>query len=311
MNRWTGIPVGKLIGDDLTQLAELENQLSRRVLGQPAAIKAVTAAVKRSRIGLGAHQKPVGVFLFSGPTGVGKTELAKTLTEALFHDETAITRIDMSEYGERHTVARLIGAPPGYVGYGDGGQLTEPVRRRPYTVILLDEIEKAHQNVHNLLLQVFDDGRLTDGEGRTVDFTNTVIIMTSNLGSSYQQNNNHTNMTAAIEGVFPPEFVNRIDETVWFNHLNKNTVHGIVKLRTEETLTTLQEQNINLTVTTQAEQWLTNQGHDPIFGARPIKKLIQTRIVDTIVDLIVNNQLNKNRECETVIVNGELTVHPI
>jgi ATP-dependent Clp protease ATP-binding subunit ClpB len=270
VSKWTGIPTDKLMGGEKKKLLELETNLARRVVGQDAAITAVSNAVRRSRAGLQDPNRPIGSFLFLGPTGVGKTELAKALAEFLFDEESAYVRIDMSEYMEKHAVARLIGAPPGYVGYDEGGVLSEAVRRRPYQVILFDEVEKAHPDVFNILLQVLDDGRLTDGKGRTVDFKNTFIIMTSNLISKESQGD----MMKILKSFFKPEFLNRLDEIILFKPLNKEALRKIVDIQTARLQERLRGRRIDLKIEDSARDWLSENGYDAEFGARPLKRLI-------------------------------------
>jgi len=290
--RWTGIPVSKLMEGEAQKLLHLEDHLHQRVIGQDEAVRAVADAVVRSRSGLGDPQRPVGSFLFLGPTGVGKTELARALAEFLFDDEQAMVRIDMSEYMEKHTVARLTGAPPGYVGYDEGGQLTEAVRRRPYSVLLFDEIEKAHPDVFNAMLQILDDGRLTDGHGRTVDFRNTVIIMTSNVGSqsilastragALHDSEAYAEMKGevlqALRQTFRPEFLNRIDETVVFHGLSREDLRKIVEIQLQRIRRRLVDRHIELVLTTAALDYLANAGYDPVYGARPLKRLLQREV---------------------------------
>ena len=284
---WTGIPVSRLQEGERSKLVRMEERLAKRVIGQAHAIKAVSNAVRRARAGLQDENRPIGSFLFLGPTGVGKTELSKALAEFLFDDEGAIIRLDMSEYMEKHTVARLIGAPPGYVGYEEGGQLSEAVRRKPYSVVLFDEIEKAHSDVFNVLLQVLDDGRITDGQGRTVDFKNTVIILTSNIGSQYimedlAKDERDRRVMEALRGHFRPEFLNRIDEIIIFDRLDVDQITRIVDIQLQRLLDRLQKQNLILTLTDPARRLLAKEGYDPAYGARPLKRVIQREILDPL-----------------------------
>jgi ATP-dependent Clp protease ATP-binding subunit ClpB len=265
----------------------MEERLRARVIGQANAITAVSNAVRRARAGLQDENRPIGSFLFLGPTGVGKTELSKALAEFLFDDENAMTRIDMSEYMEKHAVSRLIGAPPGYVGYDEGGQLSEAVRRRPYSVVLFDEVEKAHPDVFNVLLQVLDDGRITDGQGRTVDFKNTVLIMTSNIGSQFimdvdNREQREARVTEALRSHFRPEFLNRIDETIIFDRLSDSDLASIVRIQLQRVITRLAKQNIHLHLTDEALQFVADQGYDPVYGARPLKRAIQKHLLDPL-----------------------------
>jgi ATP-dependent Clp protease ATP-binding subunit ClpB len=309
VGRWTGIPVTKLVSSEREKLLNLEAELHKRVAGQDEAIEAISDAIRRSRAGLQDKRKPIGSFIFLGTTGVGKTELAKALAEFLFNDENAMTRIDMSEYQERHAVSRLIGAPPGYVGYDEGGQLTEAVRRKPYSVVLLDEIEKAHPDVFNILLQVLDDGRLTDNKGRVVNFKNTIIIMTSNIGSHLIQDNfksldddNHDEVIAKtknelfelLKQTIRPEFLNRIDELIMFTPLNRNEIRDIVSLQFRHVQDTLGEMGIQIEASAEALDWLAELGYDPQFGARPLKRVIQKRILNELSKEILSGKIDKD-----------------
>ncbi|BDV32182.1 ATP-dependent Clp protease ATP-binding subunit [Microbacterium terricola] len=285
---WTGIPLGRLLQGETEKLLHLETELGRRLIGQKEAVKAVADAVRRSRAGISDPHRPTGSFLFLGPTGVGKTELAKALAEFLFDDERAMVRIDMSEYGEKHSVSRLVGAPPGYIGYEQGGQLTEAVRRRPYSVVLLDEVEKAHPEVFDVLLQVMDDGRLTDGQGRTVDFTNVILILTSNLGSpvlidpTLSLEQKRDTVQALVRQAFKPEFVNRLDDIVIFQALTEDDLAQIVELAVDQLQRRLHDRRLTLAVTPDARAWLAERGYDPVFGARPLRRLIQSEIQDRL-----------------------------
>ncbi|WP_081318346.1 ATP-dependent Clp protease ATP-binding subunit [Microbacterium testaceum] len=290
---WTGIPVGRLLQGETEKLLHLERELGKRLIGQKDAVKAVSDAVRRSRAGISDPNRPVGSFLFLGPTGVGKTELAKSLADFLFDDEHAMVRIDMSEYGEKHSVSRLVGAPPGYVGYEAGGQLTEAVRRRPYSVVLLDEVEKAHPEVFDVLLQVMDDGRLTDGQGRTVDFTNVILILTSNLGSPIlidpmlSMDAKREQVQALVRQAFKPEFVNRLDDIVIFQALSQDDLAQIVELAVDALHKRLRERRLTLAVTPDARSWLAERGYDPVYGARPLRRLIQSEIQDRLAMAIL------------------------
>ncbi len=304
--RWTGIPVSKLMEGEIERLIHLEGHLRARVVGQDDAVTAVSNAVRRSRAGLSDPNRPIGSFIFLGPTGVGKTELARALAEFLFDDERAMVRVDMSEYMEKHSVSRLIGAPPGYVGYDEGGQLTEIVRRRPYAVVLLDEIEKAHPDVFNVLLQVLDDGRLTDGQGRTVDFTNTVLIMTSNLGSEFidpelPEEVISDRVLSIVNSHFRPEFLNRVDEILVFHRLSREHLAEIVTMQAALLLGRLADRKITLEITASATEWLADEGYDPTFGARPLKRLLQTAIADPLAMGILEGEF---REGDTVIADA-------
>ena len=299
ISAWTKIPVGRLLQADSERLLQLESELSKRVLGQEVAISAVSDAIRRTRAGISDPNRPTGTFLFLGPTGVGKTELAKSLAYFLFDDERAMVRIDMSEYGEKFSVSRLIGAPPGYVGYEEGGQLTEAVRRRPYSVILLDEVEKAHPEVFDLLLQVFDDGRLTDGQGRTVDFRNAIIIMTSNLGSAYLTDTTMARaeqvsaVNDAVRSHFKPEFLNRIDDIVIFNALTRDEIASIATHLVSDLAARVSDRNIKVELTEGARQWLMEHGYDAAYGARPLRRLIQKSIGDRIAKMILGGQITE------------------
>lgn len=310
ISAWTKIPVGRLLQSDSERLVHLEDELGLRVVGQDAAIKAVSDAIRRSRAGISDPNRPTGSFLFLGPTGVGKTELAKSLAFFLFNDEKAMVRIDMSEYGEKFSVSRLVGAPPGYVGYEEGGQLTESVRRRPYSVILLDEVEKAHTEVFDLLLQVFDDGRLTDGQGRTVDFRNAIIIMTSNLGSNFLADSNLSrkeqegSVNNVLRAHFKPEFLNRIDDIVIFNALGRQEIALIAENLMKDLENRLKDRNIKITVSDAAKEWLIEHGFDPTYGARPLRRLIQKAIGDEIALKILSGQIQDSTHitvtCESI-----------
>ena len=316
VSKWTGIPVAKLMESEMEKLVHMEERLHERVVGQDEAVRAVSNAIRRARAGLQDPNRPLGSFIFLGPTGVGKTELARALAEFLFDDERAMVRIDMSEYQERHTVSRLIGAPPGYVGYEEGGQLTEAVRRRPYAVVLFDEIEKAHPEIFNVLLQVLDDGRLTDGQGRTVDFRNTVIIMTSNLGSEYiqallpyREEEAYQRVMEAVRAHFRPEFLNRIDEIIMFRPLTREQLSQIVDIQLRQVRQRLKQRNITLQVTLRAKEWLAERGYDPVYGARPLKRVIQRELLDRLANKILRGEV---RDGDTVIVDvdeqGQLSI---
>lgn len=305
VSRWTGVPVDKMLEGEKEKLLKMEESLARRVIGQAEAVRAVATAVRRARAGLQDPHRPIGSFMFLGPTGVGKTELTKALAEYLFDDETALVRMDMSEYMEKHSVARLIGAPPGYVGYDEGGALTEAVRRRPYQVVLFDEIEKAHPDVFNVLLQVLDDGRLTDGQGRTVDFRNTLIIMTSNLGAEFLVNQPEGEDTSAVRDLvmttvranFRPEFLNRVDEIILFHRLQRNEMGRIVEIQFGRLQKLLDERKIVLKLEASARDWLADKGWDPAYGARPLKRVIQRSVQDPLAELILGGQV---RDGDTV-----------
>ena len=308
---WTGIPTGKLLQTETDKLLRMESELGKRLIGQKDAVRAVSDAVRRSRAGLSDPNRPTGSFLFLGPTGVGKTELAKALAEFLFDDERAMVRIDMSEYSEKHSVARLVGAPPGYVGYEQGGQLTEAVRRRPYSVVLLDEVEKADPEIFDILLQVLDDGRLTDGQGRTVDFRNTILILTSNLGSQFLADPDLTpeekreSVMSVVSAAFRPEFLNRLDETVMFDALTRENLGEIVDLLVASLESRLRERRIGLTVTEPARGWLARVGYDPAFGARPLRRLIQREIGDRLAKLLLSGDVQDGQNV-TVDINDSI-----
>ena len=319
--RWTGIPVSKMMESDREKLLHLEDQLHKRVVGQEEAITAISDSVRRSRAGMQDPKRPIGSFIFLGTTGVGKTELAKALAEFLFDDEQMMTRIDMSEYQERHSVSRLIGAPPGYIGYDEGGQLTESVRRKPYSVILLDEIEKAHPDVFNILLQVLDDGRLTDNKGRVVNFKNTIIIMTSNIGSHIIQesfdNINSENKNDMIEEtknkVFDllkksirPEFLNRIDETIMFTPLTKEDITEVVKIQFKGIKKMLAERELKIEISEKAIDWIGEKGYNPQFGARPVKRVIQKHILNELSKQILAGTVSKEHPIKIDIEDGGL-----
>jgi ATP-dependent Clp protease ATP-binding subunit ClpB len=323
VSRWTGIPVSKMLMEESQKLAQMEEDLSKRVIGQHRAIKAVSNAVRRSRAGIQEENRPIGSFLFLGPTGVGKTELAKALAEFLFNDENLITRIDMSEYTEKHSVARLVGSPPGYVGYEEGGQLTEAVRTHPYTVILLDEIEKAHPEIFNILLQVLEDGRLTDAKGRTVNFKSTVIIMTSNLGSDVIMNfaQKKKNDSAVLDAVFSPEgevqkilracfrpeFLNRIDDIIVFDALTREQIAQIVDLQMARVARRLEQQGIKLDVSKAAAQYFGEKGYDPSYGARPLKRLIQNELLDELSLQIIEGKVQDGDTVSIGVKDGNVT----
>jgi ATP-dependent Clp protease ATP-binding subunit ClpB len=316
---WTGIPTGRLLEGESGKLLRMEDELGKRLVGQRKAVQAVSDAVRRARAGISDPDRPTGSFLFLGPTGVGKTELAKSLAEFLFDDERAIVRIDMSEYSEKHSVARLVGAPPGYVGYEEGGQLTEAVRRRPYSVVLLDEVEKAHPEVFDILLQVLDDGRLTDGQGRTVDFRNTILILTSNLGSHFLVDTTQSEeakrdaVLAAVRAAFKPEFLNRLDDIVLFDPLGSEELAHIVDLQVAALARRLAARRITLKVSPAAEDWLALTGFDPVYGARPLRRLVQSAIGDLLARSLLSGEVSDG---DTVVVdldasNDRLTVKAV
>ena len=313
VSTWTGIPVAKMLASEIGKYLALEEILSKRVVGQTTAIQAVSDAIRRNKTGIGDQGKPLGTFLFIGPTGVGKTELAKTLADFLFDDEKALTRIDMSEYMEKHSVSRLIGAPPGYVGYDQGGQLTEAVRRRPYSVILFDEIEKAHSDVFNVLLQLLDDGRLTDGQGRSVDFRNTIVIMTSNLGSDLilqvdDPEKIRPQLEVLLKTTFRPEFLNRIDEVITFERLNKDHILKIVSLQLEKLEKRLAAKSLSLNITQSARELLAAAGYDPAFGARPVKRAVQSIVENPLAKRILQGLYPENSTILIDAVDGEVVI---
>ena len=298
VSAWTGIPAGRMLEGESAKLLRMEDELGRRIIGQRAAVQRVSDAVRRARAGISDPDRPTGSFLFLGPTGVGKTELAKALAQFLFDDERAMVRIDMSEYGEKHSVSRLVGAPPGYVGYEEGGQLTEVVRRRPYSVILLDEVEKAHPEVFDILLQVLDDGRLTDGQGRTVDFRNTILVLTSNLGSKQLMDitksaqERQDDVLAIVRQAFKPEFLNRLDDIVMFDALTTEDLGGIVRIQLDNLGKRLADRRLELDVSDAAVRWLVTNGFDPLYGARPLRRLIQTAIGDALAKRLLGGEIH-------------------
>jgi ATP-dependent Clp protease ATP-binding subunit ClpB len=312
--RWTGIPVSNLLEGELQKLVHMEERIHQRLVGQDEAVSAVANAIRRARAGLQDPRRPLGSFIFLGPTGVGKTELARALAEFLFDNEQAMVRLEMSEYQERHTVSRLVGAPPGYVGFEEGGQLTEAVRRKPYSVVLFDEIEKAHGDVFNLLLQILDDGRLTDGHGRTVDFKNAVIIMTSNIGSQHiaemapgQEDLVRTRVMEALRGQFRPEFLNRVDETILFHQLSREQLHSIVDLQLRQLQGRLQERKIAIELTAAAKELLVQEGYDPTYGARPLKRTIQRRVLDPLALKVLQGEFKEGDKIVVSAKGGEIT----
>jgi len=316
VSRWTGVPVDKMLEGERSKLLRMEEEIHKRVIGQDEAVVAVANAVRRARAGLQDPNRPIGSFLFLGPTGVGKTELTKAIAAFLFDDDTAMVRIDMSEFMEKHSVSRLIGAPPGYVGYDEGGVLTEAVRRRPYQVILFDEVEKAHPDVFNVLLQVLDDGRLTDGQGRTVDFKNTLIILTSNLGSSHlaalkdgePTESVRVQVMEEVRRAFRPEFLNRLDEILLFNRLSRAHMTDIVEVQMQKLLKLLADRKIELKIDGKALQWLANRGYDPVYGARPLKRVIQRSLQNPLATQLLEGRIGDGDTVEVGVENGELTV---
>lgn len=303
VSRWTGVPVDKMLEGERDKLLRMEDEIGKRVIGQRKAVTAVANATRRARAGLNDPSRPIGSFLFLGPTGVGKTELTKALAEFLFDDDSAMVRVDMSEYMEKHAVSRLIGAPPGYVGHDEGGVLTEAVRRRPYQVILFDEVEKAHPDVFNVLLQVLDDGRLTDGQGRTVDFRNTLIILTSNLGAEAlglggEVKDAEDAVMNAVRGHFRPEFVNRLDEIVIFDRLSRENMSGIVEIQLATLERRLEVRKVGLSLDDAAKEWLGDKGYDPVYGARPLARVIQKALQDPLAELILSGEVRDGATVE-------------
>ena len=316
VSAWTGIPVGKMLEGESAKLLEMEQRIGQRLIGQAEAVRAVSDAVRRARAGISDPNRPTGSFLFLGPTGVGKTELAKALAEFLFDDEQAMVRIDMSEYMEKHTVSRLVGAPPGYIGYEEGGQLTEAVRRRPYSVVLLDEVEKAHSDVFNILLQVLDDGRLTDGQGRTVDFRNVILIMTSNLGSNFladqslDQKAKHNAVMGVVRKAFRPEFLNRLDEIVMFSPLSRDDLAQIVVINLSRINRRLAGRRITIEVSEAGRSWLADRGYDPVYGARPLRRLLQTTVEDQLARKLLAGEISDGQKVtfDVTSVGDELEI---
>jgi ATP-dependent Clp protease ATP-binding subunit ClpB len=316
VSRWTGIPVDRMLAGERDKLLAMEETIGKRVIGQGQAVHAVSTAVRRARAGLQDPNRPLGSFLFLGPTGVGKTELTKALAEFLFDDPAAMVRIDMSEFMEKHAVARLIGAPPGYVGYEEGGVLTEAVRRRPYQVILFDEVEKAHGDVFNVLLQVLDDGRLTDGQGRTVDFTNTLIILTSNLGSQFMASMRDDEEVSSVEpqvmdvvrAHFRPEFLNRLDEVILFHRLGQAHMAPIVDIQVARVGKLLKDRKIALDLTDAARAWLGRVGYDPVYGARPLKRAVQRHLQDPLAEMILRGEVKDGARVAVDEGDGKLAL---
>ena len=320
ISRWTGIPVAKLNESERNKTLHLDEELHKRVIGQDEGVTKVTEAIIRSKAGIKDPTKPIGSFLFLGPTGVGKTELAKALAAALFDDENNMVRIDMSEYMEKYSVSRLIGAPPGYVGYDEGGQLTEAVRRKPYSVVLFDEIEKAHPDVFNVLLQVLDDGRITDSQGRTVDFKNTILIMTSNIGAQYLLDGIEENgeikqesqdmVMNELRGHFRPEFLNRLDEIIMFKPLTKGNIGGIINLIIDDLNRRLADKELTIELTDEAKHYIIENGYDPVYGARPLKRYIQKYVETLAAKLILAGDLDSGDTIVIDVENGQLTAVP-
>jgi ATP-dependent Clp protease ATP-binding subunit ClpB len=324
VSRWTGIPVTRLIEEEAKKLEKMEDTVAHRVVGQKEAIMAISNAIRRSRAGISEEKRPLGSFLFLGPTGVGKTETARALAEFLFNDENALVRLDMSEYMEKHTVSRMIGSPPGYVGYDEGGQLTEKIRRRPYAVILFDEIEKAHPEVFNILLQILEDGRLTDAKGRVASFKNSILIMTSNIGSEFiakmgalgfmgekeeaEKQDLKEKVSEALKEGFRPEFLNRIDETIIFNYLGKEEIKKIVELELEKVASRLRGKRIEIKVTEKAKELLAERGFDPNLGARPLRRVIQREVLDPLALKIVTGTVKEGEEIEVDAKDGQIII---
>ena len=319
VSRWTGIPLSKLMEGEREKILHLDDVLHKRVIGQDEAVTKVSEAIMRSRAGIADPNRPIGSFMFLGPTGVGKTELAKALAECLFDDEHNLIRIDMSEYMEKFSVSRLVGAPPGYVGYEEGGQLTEAVRRKPYSVVLFDEIEKAHPDVFNILLQVLDDGRITDSQGRTVDFKNTILILTSNLGSSYIlegidektgeiKDDARFEVERLLKTSFRPEFLNRLDEIIFYKPLTKENITGIIDILISFLSKRLAEKQLKLSVTDRAKDFIIEHGYDPVYGARPLKRYIQSKVETLLARVMLSGELKPNSTLITDAENGELSV---
>ena len=314
-SRWTGVPVDRMLEGEKEKLLRMEEQLSKRVIGQAEAVKAVSTAIRRARAGLQDPNRPIGSFIFLGPTGVGKTELTKALAAFLFNDENALIRVDMSEYMEKHSVARLIGAPPGYVGYEEGGALTEAVRRRPYQVILFDEIEKAHPDVFNVLLQVLDEGRLTDGQGRTVDFRNTLIVLTSNIGAELlvalgedeDVDKVRDQVMSLVRANFRPEFLNRIDEIILFHRLKRDQMGAIVDIQVARLQKLLEERKVVIELSPEARNFLAEKGYDPAYGARPLKRVIQKELQDPLAGRLLAGEIKEGDRIKVGFAKGELT----
>jgi len=316
VSRWTGVPVDKMLSGEREKLLSMESALQARVVGQDEAVAAVSEAVRRARAGLQDPNRPIGSFLFLGPTGVGKTELTKALASFLFNDDTALLRIDMSEYMEKHAVSRLIGAPPGYVGYDEGGALTEAVRRRPYQVILFDEVEKAHPDVFNVLLQVLDDGRLTDGQGRTVDFKNTLIVLTSNLGSDLiaaqkdgeDVENVRAGVMEVVRAAFRPEFLNRLDDILLFRRLSRANMRGVVAIQLKHLEKLLADRKIAIELDEAARDWLADAGFDPLYGARPLKRIIQRELQNRLATQILSGSVTDGDAVRVSVEKNELSI---